>query len=74
MKQVGRCEQCSKAGVLEIVEVTEVGGSAGIVHLHLCSRCAVVPSAVWRRRYQPVAGAVARGRSDQAQTGRNVPS
>jgi hypothetical protein len=55
MAHVGCCEQCSKGGALETVEVTEVGKSAPIVHLHLCARCAAVPSAVWRRRYQPVA-------------------
>ena len=55
MRHVGSCEQCSKGGALETVEVTEVGKSGPIVELHLCARCAEVPSAVWRRRYQPVA-------------------
>jgi hypothetical protein len=54
MKQVGSCEHCSKGGALEMVEVTEVGKSAPVVHLYLCGRCAVMPNSVWRRRYQPV--------------------
>jgi hypothetical protein len=55
MRHLGRCDQCSKGGALETVEVTELGKSGPVVELHLCGRCAVVPSAVWRRRYEPVA-------------------
>ena len=54
MRLVGCCEQCSKGGALETVEVTEIGKSGPIVQLQLCARCAEVPSAVWRRRYEPV--------------------
>jgi hypothetical protein len=54
MKTIGSCEQCSKGGALQMVEVTELGTSAPVVNLHLCGRCAVQPNAVWRRRYKPV--------------------
>jgi hypothetical protein len=54
MKTVGTCEQCSKGGALESVEVTELGTSTPVVNLYLCRRCAVQPNAVWRRRYKPV--------------------
>jgi protein-arginine kinase activator protein McsA len=54
MKSVGICEQCSKGGALETIEVTKVGTSAPVVNLLLCRRCAVQPNAVWRRRYKPV--------------------
>jgi len=54
MKSVGTCEQCSKGGALETVEVAELGTSAPVVSLNLCRRCAVQPNAVWRRRYEPV--------------------
>jgi hypothetical protein len=53
MKQVGRCEYCSRTGVLVTIEVTKVGTTAPVIPLILCSRCATVPNAVWRRRYQP---------------------
>jgi hypothetical protein len=39
---------------LETVEVTKVDSSSPTLRLRLCKRCATVPSAVWRRRYQPV--------------------
>ena len=52
---MGCCENCCKGGALDTVQVTEVGKSAPIVQLRLCARCAEVPSAVWRRRYQPLA-------------------
>jgi hypothetical protein len=54
MKTVGTCDQCSKGGALQSVEVTERGTSTPVVNLHLCRRCAVQPNAVWRRRYKPV--------------------
>jgi hypothetical protein len=54
MKTVGTCENCSKGGVLQTVEVTVLGTSEPVVNLHLCRRCAVQPNAVWRRRYKPV--------------------
>jgi hypothetical protein len=54
MKTIGTCEQCSKGGALQTVEVTEIGASAPVVNLLLCRRCAVQPNAVWRRRYEPV--------------------
>jgi hypothetical protein len=54
MKTVGTCEHCSKGGMLETVEVTELGTSEPVVNLHLCRRCAAQPNAVWRRRYKPV--------------------
>lgn len=53
-KEKGRCENCSQGGFLETVEVTEVDSTSPTVRLRLCKRCATVPSAVWRRRYQPV--------------------
>lgn len=54
MKEKGRCENCSQGGFLETVEVTKVDSSSPTLRLRLCKRCATVPSAVWRRRYQPV--------------------
>jgi hypothetical protein len=54
MKTVGTCENCSKGGVLQTVEVTGLGTSEPVVNLHLCRRCAVQPNAVWRRRYKPL--------------------
>ncbi|HKZ13952.1 MAG TPA: hypothetical protein VJL81_08930 [Solirubrobacterales bacterium] len=54
MKEKGRCENCSTGGVLEVVEVTKVDTTAPPLRLRLCRRCATVPSAVWRRSYQPV--------------------
>jgi hypothetical protein len=54
MKTVGTCEHCSKGGALKAIEVTELGRSAPVVTLRLCGRCAVQPTAVWRRRYKPV--------------------
>lgn len=54
MKEKGRCENCSSGGVLEVVEVTKIDTTAPPLRLRLCRRCATVPSAVWRRRYQPV--------------------
>ncbi|HXF31105.1 MAG TPA: hypothetical protein VN522_06255 [Solirubrobacterales bacterium] len=63
MKHVGICEHCSKGGALETVEVTEVGKAGPVIQLHLCARCAAVPSAVWRRRYQPVERTANAGRS-----------
>jgi hypothetical protein len=54
MKTVGTCEQCSKGGALQTVEVTELGTSEPVLDLQLCRRCAVQPNAVWRRRYKPV--------------------
>jgi hypothetical protein len=54
MKTVGTCENCSKGGVLQTVDVTVLGTSEPVVNLHLCQRCAVQPNAVWRRRYKPV--------------------
>jgi hypothetical protein len=66
MKQLGSCEHCSKGGALETVQVTPVGKSAPVVDLHLCGRCAEVPSAVWRRRYQPVGETVGACRTESA--------
>jgi len=57
MKEKGRCENCSTGGFLEAVEVTKVDSNAPALRLRLCKRCATVPSAVWRRRYQPVSHA-----------------
>ena len=54
MKQVGSCEHCSRTGVLETIEVTRVDKTSSVVSLRLCERCTTVPSATWRRRYQPV--------------------
>jgi hypothetical protein len=54
MKQVGSCEHCSKTGVLETIEVTRIGTTSSVVSLRLCERCITVPSATWRRQYQPV--------------------
>jgi hypothetical protein len=54
MKEKGRCENCSQGGFLETVEVTRVDSAAPQMRLRLCKRCATVPSAVWRRQYQPV--------------------
>lgn len=53
-KEKGRCENCSQGGFLETVEVTKVDSTDETLRLRLCKRCATVPSAVWRRRYQPV--------------------
>jgi hypothetical protein len=53
-KVKGRCENCSSGGVLEVVEVTRLDTTAPALQLRLCRRCMTVPSAVWRRRYQPV--------------------
>jgi hypothetical protein len=66
MRHVGSCEHCSKGGALETVEVTEVGKSGPILDLHLCARCATVPSAVWRRRYQPIAAGSSAERTESA--------
>jgi hypothetical protein len=54
MKEKGRCENCSQGGFVETVEVTKLDSSSPTLRLRLCKRCATVPSAVWRRRYQPV--------------------
>jgi len=54
MKEKGRCENCSQGGFLETVEVTKVDSTEPTLRLRLCKRRATVPSAVWRRRYQPV--------------------
>jgi hypothetical protein len=53
MKTIGTCEQCSKGGTVEMVEVAAIGDSGPVVRLHLCHRCATQPNAVWRRRFQP---------------------
>jgi hypothetical protein len=53
-KEKGRCENCSQGGFLETVEVTKLDSTDETLRLRLCKRCATVPSAVWRRRYQPV--------------------
>ncbi len=54
MKEKGRCENCSQGGFLEVVEVKKLDSADPALRLRLCKRCATVPSAVWRRRYQPV--------------------
>ena len=59
MKVKGRCENCSSGGVLEVIEVTRIDTTAPVLQLRLCRRCLTVPSAVWRRRYQPVRQPVA---------------
>jgi hypothetical protein len=53
-KVKGSCENCSAGGVLEVVEVTKLDTTARPLQLRLCRRCATVPSAIWRRQYQPV--------------------
>ena len=53
-KVKGRCENCSTGGVLEVVEVTRLDTTDPVLQLCLCTRCITVPSAVWRRRYQPI--------------------
>jgi hypothetical protein len=54
-KRMGSCESCAKGGVLENVEVTQIG-TALPTQLQLCRRCATFPHAVWRRRFKPVLG------------------
>jgi hypothetical protein len=54
MKEKGRCENCSTGGFVEAVEVKKVDSADPTLRLRLCTRCATVPSAVWRRQYQPV--------------------
>jgi hypothetical protein len=54
-KRMGSCESCAKGGVLETVEVTQIG-TASPTRLQLCRRCATFPHAVWRRRFKPVLG------------------
>jgi hypothetical protein len=54
VKEKGRCENCSAGGFLEVIEVTKVDTTDPALQLRLCQRCLTVPSAVWRRRYQPV--------------------
>lgn len=61
-KEKGRCENCSTGGFLEAVEVTKVDSTAQTIQLRLCKRCASVPSAVWRRQYQPVQNAATSAR------------
>jgi hypothetical protein len=53
-KQKGICQNCSKGGILEAVEVRPIGGSGANTSLQLCGRCATYPNAVWRRRFEPV--------------------
>jgi hypothetical protein len=52
-KSKGICQNCSKGGVLETVEVRAVDSSTES-SLVLCKRCATYPNAVWRRRFEPV--------------------
>jgi hypothetical protein len=53
-KLKGICQNCSKGGILEKVEVRTTGTSAASTSLDLCNRCATYPNAVWRRRFEPV--------------------
>jgi Fe-S cluster assembly iron-binding protein IscA len=60
-KLKGICQNCSKGGILERVEVKTTGTSAASTNLDLCRRCATYPNAVWRRRFEPVEAGQSQG-------------